>query len=88
MWEALHWGIVNVAAEFVPTFEAYLPPDHKVIAVRHLDDGCDECIVSGPRMPLFAPGKDPVRTDIRLSVDESGATYCYWTHAPAERWRV
>lgn len=82
-----HWAVVIVSTEFVPTFEAYLPADHRLLAVRHLDDGTDECLVSGPDMPVVEEGKPLPRSDMRLAVDETG-TYAYWAHAPSRRWRV
>ena len=82
-----NWAIIIVSTEFLQTFEAYLPVDHRLLAARHLDDGTDECLVSGPYMPVAEPGKLLPRTDMRFTVDEA-ATWGYWTHAPDKRWRV
>lgn len=83
-------GILRVTRRYgIEMAEKALPPEHRIVAVRPLDDlYMDELFIEGPMMPLFlANDQEPDRVMLMVS-NYSTYVECWWDHQPSARWAV
>jgi hypothetical protein len=86
-------GVLKVLVEHRLRLRHTLPPEHRLAAIRPIDDDVEEWLIEGPSMPLAAPDTGPATVELVATVryqEVSGhfSLDCCWAHAPDDSWTL
>jgi hypothetical protein len=85
-------GIVRISRAFgARRLQFALPPEHRLAAIRPIDEHMDACLVEGPSMPPAIDG-EPLEVAITLTTFDQDACgirlEAVWRHDDAKPWIV